>query len=79
MLAAAVAMVRTRGHAATIGAELAFGATARADLLPDDLSPKPTEGIDRNCHQRSSEECSAIRGRESPGYEIELVLIHRHP
>jgi hypothetical protein len=48
VLTAAVAMVRARGHTATVGAELVLGATARADLLSDNLSPRPTDEIGRD-------------------------------
>jgi hypothetical protein len=80
MLAAAVAMVFTRGHATAVGAELALGAAAGAFLLTGDPSPKPINGIDRNGRERGPEKSPAIRcGGESPRHDIESVVIHRHP
>jgi len=73
-------MVRARGDAAALSAELVLCATAGADLLTDDPSPRHAEGIDHECHNRSPEENSAIcRGRELPRDKIESVLIHRLP
>ena len=80
MLVAAVSMVYARSHAAAISAELVLGATARAGLLTDNNAPQPTVRIDYECCQRGLEQCPAIgSGCESPGEEIEPVLLHRHP
>jgi hypothetical protein len=80
VLAAAVAMVPAWDHATALGADLFLGATARADLLAGNTSAQPTEGIDRNSRDSGPEESSAIWCcGESPGDEIEPVLIHRHP
>jgi hypothetical protein len=80
MLAAAVAMVRAWGRAAALGADLVLCATARADVLGGNASPRSPEGFDRNGRYCCSEESPAIRGcGELPGDEIEPVLIHRHP